>query len=96
MPPDPRFSAMMRVVTLEAGLIVGGGLLLFGLALSIYAVGAWGSMGFGMQSPERTMRLVIPSGMGILLGFQVAYGAFFLSVLEIRTSRAVSRWEAEF
>ena len=80
---------MMRVVTLEAGLIVGGELLLFGLALSIYAVGAWGSMGFGMQSPERTMRLVIPSGMGILLGFQVA-------VLEIRTSRAVSRWEAEF
>lgn len=95
VPPDPRFSAMMRFVTLEAGLIVGGGLLLFGLALSVYAVGAWGSMGFGIQSPERTMRLVIPSGMGILLGFQVAYGAFFLNVLEIRTSRTVPRAEGE-
>jgi hypothetical protein len=30
---------------------------------------------------------VIPSGTAILLAFQVGYGAFFLSVLEIRTGR---------
>ncbi len=33
------------------------------------------------------MRLVIPSGTAILLAFQIAYGAFFLSVLEIRSGR---------
>ena len=32
VPPDPRFNAMMRLVTLELGLIVGGVLLLCGLA----------------------------------------------------------------
>jgi glycosyltransferase involved in cell wall biosynthesis len=89
VPPDPRFNAMMRLVTLEVGLIVGGVLLLFGLALGIYALGAWGSAEFGELSPERTMRLVIPSGTAILLAFQIAYGAFLLSVLEIRSRRQV-------
>jgi len=38
-------------------------------------------------SPELAMRLVIPSGTAILLAFQIGYGAFFLSVLEIRSGR---------
>jgi len=87
VPSDPRFSAMMRLVTLEVGLIVGGVLLLLGLALGVYALGAWGSVEFGVLSPERAMRLVIPSGTAILLAFQIAYGAFFISVLEIRGAR---------
>jgi glycosyltransferase involved in cell wall biosynthesis len=87
VPPDPRFSAMMRSFTLEVGLITGGVLLLIGVALGCIAIGAWGSVAFGVLSPERAMRLVIPSGTAILLAFQVAYGAFFLSVLEIRTGR---------
>ncbi len=84
VPPDPRFNAMMRLVTLEVGLIVGAILLVIGLGLGIYALGAWQSTAFGLLSPERAMRLVIPSGTAILLAFQIAYGAFFLSVLEIR------------
>ena len=33
------------------------------------------------------MRLVIPSATAILLGFHMIYGAFFMSVLAIRTTR---------
>jgi glycosyltransferase involved in cell wall biosynthesis len=91
VPPDPHFTAMMRLATLEAGLIVGGVLLLFGLALGVYALGAWGDVEFGVLSPERAMRLVIPSGTAILLAFQIAYGAFLLSVLEIRSSQSTGR-----
>ena len=87
VPPDPLFSAMMRSVTLEVGLIVGALLLLIGVALGIFAVSAWGSVEFGVLSPELAMRLVIPSGTAILLAFQIASGAFFLSVLEIRSGR---------
>jgi hypothetical protein len=87
VPPDPRFSAMMRLVTLEIGLITGAVLLLAGLGLGVYALSAWGNAAFGVLSPERAMRLVIPSGTAILLAFQIAYGAFFLSVLEIRAGR---------
>ena len=62
-------------------------LLLFGLALGLYALGTWGSVEFGPLSPEQAMRLVIPSGTAILLAFHIAYGAFFLSVLDIRSGR---------
>ncbi len=88
VPPDPRFGAVMRLLTLEIGLIVGGVLLLVGLGLGVYALGAWQSTAFGPLSPERAMRLVIPSGTAILLAFQIAYGALFLSVLEIRAKAA--------
>ena len=90
VPPDPWFNSIMRVFTLEVGLIVGAVLLLFGLGLGVFALGAWGSTAFGGLSPERTMRLVIPSGTAILLAFHVAYGAFFVSVLEIRAKRVDS------
>jgi glycosyltransferase involved in cell wall biosynthesis len=75
VPPDPLFNAILRFVTLETGLIVGGTLLLLGLALGVYALGAWGSVEFGVLAPERAMRLVIPSGTAILLAFHIMYAA---------------------
>jgi glycosyltransferase involved in cell wall biosynthesis len=89
-PPDPRFLSMLRTMTLEVGLIAGAVLLLFGLGLGVLAFSQWGSVAFGVLSPDRVMRLVIPSGTAILLAFQIAYGAFFLSVLEIRASRGAT------
>jgi len=87
VPPDPWFHRLKRAITLEAGLIAGGLLLLVGLGLGVLALSNWGNAAFGNLSPEATMRLVIPSGTAILLAFQIAYGAFFLSVLEIRSGR---------
>ena len=86
-PPDARFLALTRRLTLEAGLLTGLGLLVVGLVLAVLAVSAWTHTAFGVLSPERAMRLVIPSGTCILLAFQTAYGAFFLSVLEIRSGK---------
>ena len=88
VPPDLWFRTITNILTLELGLIVGGGLILVGLALAAYAISGWGGGGFGSLSPETGMRIAIPSGMAILLGFQVAYGGFFISVLEIRATRS--------
>ena len=87
VPPDPWFRSLMSVITLEAGLIVGAVLLLGGLGLAVYALGSWGAEGFGALAYAETMRLVIPSSTAILLGFQIIYSAFFVSILEIRASR---------
>src|SRR6266550_535 len=87
VPPDPWFRSLMSVVTLEAGLIVGASLLLGGLGLAVYALGTWSAERFGALSYPETMRLVIPSSTAILLGFQIIYSAFFVSILEIRASR---------
>lgn len=84
VPLDPEFRSLVSVVTLERGLVFGGILLLAGVATSIYALSSWGLAAFGPLQPTDTMRLVIPSVTAILLAFQIAYGSFFLSVLEIR------------
>jgi glycosyltransferase involved in cell wall biosynthesis len=90
VPPDPWFSSIRALVTLEMGVVVGMLLLLSGLGLAVYALGNWGAHGFGMLKYDETMRLVIPSGTAILLGFQITYSSFFLSILEIRASRALA------
>jgi len=87
LPPDPAFRRVLDVVTLEVGLIVGGLLLLAGLGVAVVALGAWGGAGFGALSPTDTMRLVIPSGTAIVIALQAMYGAFFISVLELHSSR---------
>jgi glycosyltransferase involved in cell wall biosynthesis len=87
VPPDRWFQSWIGVATLERGLIAGAILLLIGLALGSEAVGVWDSTTFGGLRPSETMRLVIPSSTAILLAFQIAYGTFFISVLEIRASR---------
>ena len=75
----------MKVVTLEIGLIAGLFCLALGACLTIYAVGFWGAEGFGDMRPQDLMRIVIPAAVLILLGFQAIYGAFFITILEIRS-----------
>lgn len=88
VPPDPWLVSLAGITTLERGLKTAGVLLLIGLALGIYALGYWDAGGFGMLRPSETMRLVIPSSTAILLAFECANGAFFVSVLEIRATRS--------
>jgi glycosyltransferase involved in cell wall biosynthesis len=87
VPPDPWFHRVMRPVTLEAGLITGGVLLVLGVGLGAFALSAWSTAEFGALQIEHTMRLVIASGTAILLAFQVGYGAFFISILEVRAQQ---------
>jgi len=87
VPADPWRVSLAGVATLERGLKTTGVLLLIGLALGIYALGYWDAGGFGALRPSETMRLVIPSSTAILLAFECANGAFFVSVLEIRAMR---------
>lgn len=65
-------------------------MLLFGLGLGGYALSTWSDAAFGGLVPATAMRLVIPSGTAILLAFQIAFGSFFLSVLEIRSRRGAA------
>jgi glycosyltransferase involved in cell wall biosynthesis len=87
VPLDPRLCGMIDVFTLEAGLLCGALLVLAGLGLGAYALHLWNTENFGVLDATAEMRLVIPSGTLILLGFQTTYGAFFLSILEIRAVR---------
>ena len=45
-------------------------------------------LALGALATTAAMRLVIPSGTLILLGFQTASSGFFISILEIRATRS--------
>jgi glycosyltransferase involved in cell wall biosynthesis len=84
LPEDPRVRKMFEYVTLETGLIIGGLLLVAGLAGSVYAFAIWGERNFGLLDPTKTLRLVIPSFTAIALGIQIILSSFFLSVLGLK------------
>jgi glycosyltransferase involved in cell wall biosynthesis len=69
--------------TLEKGLVVGILLFLVGLGGSIYAILRWRAAEFGTLVYPDILRIVIPSAVAIIIGFQIMLGAFFLSVLVI-------------
>ncbi len=87
VPPDPWFNSLKSVLTLEAGLIIGTVLLLSGLGLAVYALASWEAQGFGSLAFRESMRVVVASSTAILLGFQIIYSSFFVSILDIRASR---------
>jgi Glycosyl transferase family 2 len=84
LPEDARLNKLFRWVTLEVGLIVGGMLILFGVAGSLFAMDIWGQRAFGPLDPSKTMRTVIPAVTCLTLGCQIVFSSFFLSVLGLR------------
>lgn len=83
--PEAGFESWFRHVSLESGLILGGVLVLGGLALSAGAVGIWGGQGFGALQPSATLRWVIPGALCLVLGCQMILTSFFLGVLRLDT-----------
>jgi hypothetical protein len=86
LPPDPRFDRLFGgAITLEMGLAVGVTLMLLGLGGSAYAVWTWKNASFGpLLQPNETLRTIIPSMLALVLGSEIVFGSFFLSVLGMK------------
>lgn len=84
LPPDPTLNKLFRYITLEVGLVIGGAVTLTGLVATAYSVDAWGSLHFGPLDYARTMRIVIPASLCLILGVQTIFASFFMSVLGLR------------
>jgi len=81
LPPNPKFERIFDYVNLEVGLIFGCTLLLIGFGILGYAIHIWHSAGFGDLSPQRMLRLTLPSATCFMLGVEAIFGSFFLSLL---------------
>jgi len=81
LPPNPQFERLFKIVTLETGLLFGCFLLLAGAGILGYALFLWHAAGFGQLSPTRMLRLTLPSATLFMLGVEVIFGSFFLSLL---------------
>jgi hypothetical protein len=84
LPRDERIDRLLRHVTLEAGLVAGAILLLFGLGFSVFAVSVWGQASFAGLNPAQTMRIIVPAVIALTLGVQTILSSFFLSVLGLK------------
>jgi len=84
LPEDKRLESVLKFVTLEVGLVVGGFLLLAGVVGAAYALRGWGAESFGPLDPTHTMRIVIPAVTAVTLGFEIILSSFFLSILGMK------------
>ena len=84
VPADPRVERLYRYVTLETGLLVSLVVLVAGVALAALSLSSWAERGYGAMDVGRTMRLVIPAMLLMVLGAQGVLASFFLSVLGLK------------
>jgi glycosyltransferase involved in cell wall biosynthesis len=81
LPPNPKFERIFKYINLEVGLLFGCALLLVGFGILGYALHIWHDTGFGELSPQRMLRLTLPSATCFMLGVEAIFGSFFLSLL---------------
>ncbi len=80
---DRWFDEMRRRFRLEHGLLLGGAITLLGLALAGIILVTWIDRGFGELSEER---LAILATTLIVVGLQVVFSSFLLSIIGLRRS----------
>ena len=78
---DPWFDRMRARFRLEHGLLLGGGIVLAGLAIGAVVIGVWIDRGFGALSEER---LAMLAATLIIVGIQIFFSSFLLSILGLR------------
>lgn len=76
-----RILQTLKHFTLERGLIAGLMLLAAGMAGGIYTFWFWSHHAFGPLAPTHMMRILIPSVTAFILGMQLMFASFFMSIL---------------
>jgi glycosyltransferase involved in cell wall biosynthesis len=81
---DPWFDRMRARFKLEHGLALGGAIILAGLVMAAVIVGIWIERGFGQLSEER---LAVLAATLLIVGLQVIFSSFLISILGLRRRR---------
>jgi glycosyltransferase involved in cell wall biosynthesis len=78
---DRWFDRMREVLRLEHGLLIGGSFTIWGLVLGGFILAQWINNGFGALAYER---LAVVSATLIIVGIQIFFSSFLLSILGLR------------
>jgi glycosyltransferase involved in cell wall biosynthesis len=78
---DPWFDRMRSRYRLEHGLLLGGAVVLAGLAIGVGIAVDWISRGFGSLGQERLAILALTL---VIVGIQIFFSSFLLSILGLR------------
>ena len=85
LPEDPKFTRVFGFFTLEKGLMTGLTVLLAGAVLLGRAVWIWKQTDYGILSYADNLHRLIPAVTLVVLGVQVIFSSFFMSVLGLKT-----------
>jgi hypothetical protein len=86
LPEDTKLTRVFKTFTLEKGIVIGLLVLLGGAVMILRALWLWKQAHFGLlPSTEDNLRRLIPAGTLIVLGIQVIFSSFFMSVLGLKT-----------
>jgi hypothetical protein len=87
LPQDRWAKRVLRVWSLERGIVAGALLGLAGLAGALVSISEWKVARFGTLDPTHSLRLMVPSATALVVSCQVIFGTFFMSILSIRRTR---------
>jgi len=92
MPKSRFIKRIYRIASLEWGILIGGSLVVAGL-LGSGGAAIWvlKERSIGELDPRQTLRLAIPSVLGVLLGFQIILSSFFLDVMRLNIRSTTGR-----
>ncbi len=83
---------LLKRVTFELGLLLGGTLFLAGFSGCAYVTWQWAVSGFG---PLQQVREVLFWSMWLFLGMQIIFSSFFLSMLGISRGTYIGDYDLE-
>ena len=84
LPRQPAVERLLRVLSLERGLLAGLGVAGAGFAWSALAFWQWRETGFGPLDPRVVMRDTIPASALMVGGMEIMLASFLLSVLRLK------------
>ena len=87
MPGSSRVRKLLSVWSLERGLVFGGLLLVAGIVGAVVGISDWHVSRFGPLNPTQSLRLIVPSATALVVGCQLIFGSFFMSILGIKRTR---------
>jgi glycosyltransferase involved in cell wall biosynthesis len=84
LPEKRSVQQIERFFNLEIGLMIAGAMLLLGVGIAVFSFWQWSLTNFGPLHSFVYVRLVVCSATLLILGSQLAFGMFFLSILNLQ------------
>jgi len=85
LPVGPRFRWLMRLFSLERGVVLGVVIFIVGTAVAVWQLIVWRRSDFAALDPRTATRIAIPAMVGMMVGFQTIMASMFAGALTIAT-----------
>ncbi len=87
MPSDEYQQKWMEKFSLEKWLLVGFLIILAGFAVALSVYIEWSGNNFNYLDTRQTMRQFIPAVFFIIMGAQIVFSSFFISIMDVKTQK---------